>query len=164
MMQASQSFVVTGVLQNGIATGVSEPLLIGNYIVCLHADITGPNGDVVSIAGQATCSDLSLSAGGSTMLPFGGVVGNVIVGEPVVTPEDTDDGNDAVAGEQPGADSTDTVAQSGDGLTTDASVSNLPNTGTGTDDGSHGFFASAMLVMMLVATFAFGTRRTGRRS
>lgn len=82
------SWTITAVLQGGVATGLSEPLPLGIYTVCLNPLLVGPNGSTIRIAETSTCDRIELGETGPIADVQMATFSAVIVGEPVVMPAD----------------------------------------------------------------------------
>ena len=119
---------------------------------------TGPNGEIVNIAEDVLCQDLTVASGGTNSFLFGGVVGNLVVDEPEFTADQVDN-NGSADDNGAGSDSDDTVAQSD---VTGSTVDSLPETGTGVGTSADGFITSAAMVLLLAGVTALNVRRRSR--
>src|SRR5690606_36949955 len=111
--QAAQPITITAVIQDGMATGTSEPIPVGAYSVCLNPVLTGPNSETFSIADDDLCSVVQLTVDG--VAGDGAAFGIVVGDDPVVTPTDPVDPDEpgTAPGEDIGADDGSTGGNTG---------------------------------------------------
>lgn len=167
-----ESWTITAILQNGVATGLSEPLPLGNYEVCLNPLLVGPDGSTIRIADQPTCDPVTLTAEGgeadSTAAFSTVIIGAPQVIPPATTPDEpatetpaddpaTDDPADPV-GPATGPETPDSDP---DADVADAGVTGLPTTGSGTGSGIAGQWLLVAAAAGLTAA-ALGVKRRYR--
>ena len=181
---APQTWTITAIIQDGVASGFSEALPLGGYRVCLNPVLIGPDGSTIVLPSVPPCDTVQLTEEGTIVdgenatgepVPFSAV----IIGAPEIIPpaqeppdEDSDtptatatsptNGETPVDSQTPasaGTESTGTgnAASSPSGST----VSGLPNTGAGAAQTSLAVWLLAMSAGALAIT-ALGIRRRGR--
>lgn len=79
-------WTVTAAVENGIATGFSQPLPTGaTYRVCLNPILEGPDGSTIRIANAEACNAVTLTGMGDPD-ESGTEFETVVIGQPEVTP------------------------------------------------------------------------------
>lgn len=175
---APQSWIITAVIKDGVATGFSEPLPLGGYRVCLNPVLTGPDGSTIVLPDVPPCDAVQLTEegvvldGGDTSegdpVPFSAV----IIGAPEIIPPaqeppgQDDEGPSETAtpptsGETPAGGDQAPGSDSRTSGTTAAPVSGLPNTGSGGGQSPLAAWLLAIGATAMAAT-ALGIRRRNR--
>lgn len=177
---APRSWTITAVIQGGVATGLSEPLPLGDYRVCLNPILTGPDGSTIRIANGALCDLVTLTQDGPVPADPGSerepaAFAVVLLGAPDIippateppgqdgdpsetpAPPDSDDG----AGEAPDPAETPGSPAAGTTGSTSGTVTSLPNTGAGNEGSSIAVWILAAGATALMAT-AIGIRHRSR--